>query len=159
MEINFNHGTPRNFSWVVDGKICAMGFPGFKENIQFLLDNKIEYLLSLTAECQPPVTDFPDLKYFNCKVQDFTPPTLAQIDDCIQFMEEAIDKGKIVGLHCAHGKGRTGTVLACYFVKTYGMTSEQAVSQIRILRPGSIETSEQEQMVYAYENRTKCKQK
>jgi protein-tyrosine phosphatase len=42
-------------------------------------------------------------------------------------------------------------VLACYLVKYYGMTAHRAVSQIRIHRPGSIETSEQEKTVYLYE--------
>ena len=55
------------------------------------------------------------------------------------------------GIHCAHGKGRTGTVLACYLIKHHNMTAAEAVSKIRMLRPGSIETSEQEQTVFLYE--------
>ena len=51
-----------------------------------------------------------------------------------------------VVLHCFAGKGRTGTILACYFVEK-GMRAEDAIAQVRELRPGSIESFSQEIMV------------
>jgi hypothetical protein len=41
-----------------------MGFPYYKENIQYLLDNSVQYLISLTAEIQPPVTDFQGIFWY-----------------------------------------------------------------------------------------------
>ena len=45
------------------------------------------------------------------------------------------------------GRGRTGTVLAAYFV-SQGMPARDAVQHVRTLRPGSIETPEQERAVF-----------
>ena len=36
-----------------------MGFPWDKENIRYLLDNNVYYLISLTEEVQPKVDTFP----------------------------------------------------------------------------------------------------
>lgn len=52
-----------------------------------------------------------------------------------------------VSVHCFRGIGRTGTMIACYFVKYEGMTAENAIQKIRQLRPGSIETKDQEDLV------------
>ena len=50
---------PDFFSWLVDKKVCGMGFPWDKENIRYLLDNNVYYLISLTEETQPKVDTFP----------------------------------------------------------------------------------------------------
>ena len=48
------------------------------------------------------------------------------------------------------GRGRTGTMLACYLVKTRHITAIEAIAQIRKMRPGSLETQEQEETVGRY---------
>lgn len=60
-----------------------------------------------------------------------------------------------VAVHCALGFGRTGTMLACYLVKERGLAAGDAIAEIRRLRPGSIETYEQEKAVFQFYQRTK----
>ncbi|NXG55965.1 DUS23 phosphatase, partial [Hemiprocne comata] len=48
------------------------------------------------------------------------------------------------------GHGRTGTMLACYLVKAEKMSAGDAIREIRQLRPGSIETREQEDAVIQF---------
>ena len=55
-----------------------------------------------------------------------------------------------VSVHCKLGMGRTGTMLACYLAKSQNLSSTQAITEIRRLRPGSIETRDQEAMVGKY---------
>ncbi|GAC1577318.1 MAG: hypothetical protein NVS4B1_05400 [Ktedonobacteraceae bacterium] len=52
--------------------------------------------------------------------------------------------------HCEAGLGRMGTVLAGYLT-TCGLPAQEAIDVIRKLRPGSIETEEQEAIIYEYE--------
>jgi atypical dual specificity phosphatase len=60
-------------------------------------------------------------------------------------------------VHCAAGKGRTGSVLAAYLVKKQGVTAEEAIEKIRSMRPGSIQSVVQETAVSMYEKYLKSK--
>lgn len=55
-----------------------------------------------------------------------------------------------VSVHCAWGRGRTGTFMACYLAKEKGLTSTEAMELVRNMRPGSIDTEHQEQTVHDY---------
>ncbi len=54
--------------------------------------------------------------------------------------------GRDVLVHCRGGLGRAGTIAARLLVEL-GMDPTMAVRQVRAVRPGAIETSEQEQYV------------
>ncbi|CAH1153653.1 unnamed protein product [Phaedon cochleariae] len=57
------------------------------------------------------------------------------LDQFITLSENA--KGA-VAVHCKAGLGRTGSLIACYIMKHYKFTAEEAIAWIRICRPGSI---------------------
>ena len=59
--------------------------------------------------------------------------------------------------HCFWGRGRTGTMLACYLVKDEGIDPQEAISRIRDQRPYSVETYEQEDAVINYADHLKSK--
>lgn len=67
----------------------------------------------------------------------------------------SVSTSQAVGVHCALGFGRTGTMLACYLVKERALAAGDAIAEIRRLRPGSIETYEQEKAVFQFYQRTK----
>jgi atypical dual specificity phosphatase len=88
----------------------------------------------------------------NVPVPDMEPPTDRQLDHVLETIRKANATGMGVAVHCAAGLGRTGTVLAAYFVAT-GLAPRDAVDKVRELRPGSVETIEQERAVERFAGR------
>ena len=136
------------FSWVIEEKLAGMPRPGTSasanEDVAFLEAQGLNLLVSLTEE---PVSKYllntHGINQLHIPVPDFTAPTLEQQNQFVSAASGIIDTGGRVGVHCTAGKGRTGTLLATYFVHT-GMTPKEAIEKTRELRPGSIETAAQE---------------
>jgi atypical dual specificity phosphatase len=70
-------------------------------------------------------------------------------------IRDVLQRGRPVAVHCASGLGRTGTLLAAFLV-SQGATAEGAIERVRSVRPGSVETLEQEQAIHAYAQRVGC---
>ncbi|XP_076873901.1 dual specificity protein phosphatase 23a [Brachyhypopomus gauderio] len=142
---------PPNFSWVEPQNLAGLAWPSEIHNYRFLIDHGIKHLVCL-CESKPPHCDsVPELTVHHLSIVDFSPPSSAQIQRFLSIVEDANSKGQGVGVHCMHGHGRTGTMLACYLVKMRNMTGQEAVKKIRELRPGSIETEEQENAVLEFQ--------
>ncbi|XP_068608422.1 dual specificity protein phosphatase 23-like [Brachionichthys hirsutus] len=146
---------PHNFSWVEPGKLAGMALPRMTSEYRYLLDNGIVHLVCLCERKPPHYDSCPELKLHHIEIADFTPPSADQIDRFLSIVERANAKGEGVAVHCMHGHGRTGTMLACFLVKTKKMSGIDAISEIRQLRSGSIETQEQEKAVVQFYRRTK----
>ncbi|HEY4163436.1 MAG TPA: cyclin-dependent kinase inhibitor 3 family protein [Dongiaceae bacterium] len=54
-----------------------------------------------------------------------------------------LGRGGRIAMHCYAGLGRTGTIAARLLIET-GMTPNEAIALVRRIRPGSIETPQQE---------------
>jgi atypical dual specificity phosphatase len=142
------------FSWVIDNRLAGMPRPGtdaaMEDDIAFLKRHGIDLLVSLTTDV-PGAAQLAEhsIESLHIPVHDFQAPTMQQMLEFVERAASVIENGGHVGVHCTAGMGRTGTMLATYFVYQGG-TPEEAISRIRELRPGSIETAEQEEAVRAY---------
>ncbi|CAH0403068.1 unnamed protein product [Chilo suppressalis] len=150
-EKSYESYPPFNFSWFVEKKIAAMGWPQTVENLNYLADVGVDHLITLSPEKLPPILDCKKrMKWSEIRIKEFGAPTLKQILKFIEICERAEIRGEVIGVHCRHGRGRTGTMLACYLVYFQNMAPERAVLTVRVQRPGSCETYEQEKIVCHY---------
>ncbi|HEY3324591.1 MAG TPA: dual specificity protein phosphatase 23 [Planctomycetota bacterium] len=142
---------PNNFSFVIDGVLAGMERPGtfakLREDLEFLKENKIHAIVSLTERgLEKAFIEEFGFRYLHMPVTDFTAPTFEQIQKFLAFQRRAEADGLATVVHCGAGLGRTGTMLACALVSR-GSPAEAAIDKIRTLRPYSIETVEQEDCV------------
>ena len=139
------------FSWVLDNQLSGMPFPGVfepeEDDIGFLQSKGISLLVSLTLTTPDRnLLNQAGIRSVHFPVKDFHAPTVGQLNDFSIMVDKEISEGGRVAVHCYAGKGRTGTFLAAYLVFK-GAEAEGAMALIRKLRPGSIETIEQEEIV------------
>ncbi|XP_077077424.1 dual specificity protein phosphatase 23a [Siphateles boraxobius] len=152
--------TPPNFSWVRPQKLAGLACPSVTPHFKFLVENGIKHLVCLLESIPPKYEICPELTLHHISIVDFTPPSLAQILRFLSIVEEANAKGEGVAVHCMHGHGRTGTMLACYLVNTTHISGLEAIKEIRTLRNGSIETQDQEEAVLEFHKHIQnCPQK
>ena len=144
---------PGGFSWVEKPLLAALARPSGPEDFRWLRDQGIEVLVSLTED--RPRRDWAEdagLLVFHEPLEDMEAPSQEQLDRCVSAVLRATERNMGVAVHCGAGLGRTGVVLAAYFVAR-GLSASNAVARVRRLRPGSVETEEQVEAVELYARR------
>jgi atypical dual specificity phosphatase len=140
-------------TWIEDGCVAACGYPRGERSLRQLDAAGVRLLVNLHPRAHPPhVLARLELKELHLPVVDFTAPSQEQLAQGVQAMSETVSNGAAVAVHCGAGLGRTGTLVACYLVAG-GLSAEDAIAKVRRLRPGSIETAEQEAAVRTFEGR------
>ena len=141
---------PPGFSWIEKPLLAAMARPEGPEDLEWLRRQEIELLMSLTED--PPRRDWVNsagLLLVHEPMTDMEAPPQEQLDRCVAAIVKAHERKMAMAIHCAAGLGRTGVVLACYFIDK-GLSATNAIARVRRLRPGSIETAEQEDAIMEF---------
>jgi atypical dual specificity phosphatase len=144
---------PNGFSWINKPLLAALAEPLDLAECVWLREQGIQVLVSLTEEApRRSWINEAGLMSVHEPVEDMTPPAQDQIDRILKTIRRANEHSMGVAVHCTAGLGRTGVILACYFVEQ-GMSARDAIARIRRLRPGSIETDEQAEAVQDFARR------
>jgi protein tyrosine/serine phosphatase len=70
--------------------------------------------------------------YDRFPIRDHTTPSAETMTAILNTIDEAINNGGCVYVHCWGGVGRTGIVVGCHLIR-HGNTNEQAIAQVNKL--------------------------
>ena len=70
-------------------------------------------------------------------VPDMTPPTEEQVREAIRLIDEEVERGGRVYVHCWGGRGRTGSVLGCWLAERRDV--DDALDELNRIRDPQID--------------------
>lgn len=147
---------PRFYSMPLPYRLAGMSTPRNEQDIDILLRVGVTKVLTLTEEepLDPSWFQFKRITNVFVPVPNYKAPSIAEMDFIYNLFRE--DPNGFWLVHCGGGKGRAGTILTC-LMAMHGsedgvpqMEKKQAIEYIRRIRPGSIETTQQEDFVASW---------
>lgn len=90
--------------------------------------------MSMRAEYDDATHDLNFEDYSYLPTVDNTAPTMAHLQEGVQFIQNVVDEGGTIYIHCGSGVGRAPTMVAAYLIST-GKSVDEAIEQIQAARP------------------------
>ena len=100
------------------------------QEVRIYEELNIKHLASIGRELSVVLGD--NMKHIQANVDDLPDSDLSMIfEDVHTFMENALEKGEGILVHCFKGQSRSATIVASYLMKTRGMTRDEAIAFIK----------------------------
>lgn len=143
---------PLDFFAVVPGRLAGSSWPESKQAsgvVDFLAHQSVRVLVNLTCSPYRSNVFAERFNLLHTPIANMTAPTEEQMES-IWSAYSTLSDGEVMAVHCMKGLGRTGTVLACVLGRLYSLDASEAISRVRNIRPGSVESEEQERFIHHY---------
>jgi atypical dual specificity phosphatase len=144
---------PTGFVWVEKGKLAASGYPASRAQVEWFVKKGIGSILTLTEQPLPKERlEGLDVVAGHVSMKDHQSPDFASLSEGVSFIEGQVKVGRAVVVHCLAGEGRTGCVLSAYLIRTRKIGADQAMEELRRLKPEFVEW-QQEKAVHEFASR------
>ena len=135
---------PTGYSYRVDENVWAGEYPVWEweegarmRQLELFLDFGINYFLDLTESGEMPpyapfLTDNVGRHSFPVP-NSCVPQSVRWVVDLFRIIGDMLSNRKETKLyiHCVGGVGRTGTIVACYYIFFKGMSGDEALAEMR----------------------------
>ena len=143
-------GRPDNFSWLIKNKLAGSAIPTSIKEIDWVIEQGVKSIVTIREE---PLDDdwIKNVNYLHVMSNDMGVPEFDDLTNAVDFIHRRLNDKEPVMVHCLAGLGRTGTILASYLVKYENMSADEAIEKVREIRPGSIQSYPQEEIIFRFE--------
>lgn len=141
---------PINFFWIEEGIIAGMACPVNTSHLQWLENQNIGLIASLTDQALAGRFQHEQIKINILHLPTKYVPSKESVDTFIKETEKILQNNKAVVVHCVGGNGRTGTFLACWLITHNKLSSDEALEKIRAINAKYVEGPDQEEFIHWY---------
>ncbi len=145
MGLFFSPPLPNSY-WVAGGRVAAGEYPGApgeseaRTKLERMLDHGVRSFVDLTTPADPLERYEPILAsisgergitvtYRRFEIRDLGIPTALQMTGILDHIDDEVESGRVIYVHCWGGVGRTGCVIGSYLVRN-GWTGEDALATV-----------------------------
>jgi len=141
---------PDGFAWLIDGRLAGTPRPGLVRPVDYelalLRDLGISRLINLADRpFDPKLAASFGMRVYHEPIPDMYPPSMPQAASLCQKIDAWLRAGEVIAIHCHAGLGRTGTMLAAYWIHVQAdcTSGEQALQHVRQRHAGWVQSVEQ----------------
>jgi atypical dual specificity phosphatase len=143
---------PSHFHWVLPDQLAGMGRPGLSstadDDLAAIAAAGIRVLVSLTEEPVPnELLVAAGIEGRHFPIKDMGVPAAGPTARLCKFIENHINAGEAVAVHCHAGLGRTGTILAAFLV-WQRVAPDEAIARVRAINKYFIQNTDQERFLH-----------
>lgn len=136
--------------WAEPGRLLAGPYPflgaadrpAMRAALRALTDAGVRTVLDLRTPAEPPSVRSllgkvaPDAAWVGIPILDGAAPSIPELGAILDVIDAAIARERCVYVHCQGGRGRTGTVVACFWIRHGLFDAEGALEELRRRRRG-----------------------
>lgn len=147
---------PRDFRWVIAGRLGGLPRPGIvaalADDLDGLLRMGVTTLVTLEETRTVPVQELAAAGIFSLHwpIVDMEAPAESAAAEWCTDLGGRLEAGEVVAMHCRAGQGRTGTMLASQLIWS-GSTAIDALDQVRGINPRWVTSDAQVRFLARFE--------
>jgi len=117
----------RWYDHIVD-EVWLGGAPTYARDYDYLIENGIGAVIDIRNERSDDLDHYKrhDIRHLKLRVPDIHVPSADVISAGVDFIQEQIEDGRQVYVHCAKGRGRSATLIAGWLMKYKNISFEEA---------------------------------
>jgi atypical dual specificity phosphatase len=149
------HAGPRNFFWLVPGRLGGLPRPGIVADLADDIDGLRRVGVSLLVTLEETMTIDPELlrcagiASVHFPIPDMGAPSIESALELVERLEANVERRDVIAHHCRAGLGRTGTLLACHAIFR-GDSASAAIDRVRRVNPRCIQSDAQLRFLSAF---------
>ena len=141
--------------WILPNKLMAGALPstpnleGTQEKLTYLKNNNVSAIINLMEADERdkfgnpffdyiPIANEMGIDVLRFPIQDVSIPTIETMRKILDTINDLLNNGKTVYIHCWGGIGRTGTVAGCFLIEHEVVPNTNAISEIQQLKQDSV---------------------